>query len=148
MVNLVVVGVDGSENAGRALRWAAELVAQTEGRLLLVHVFEPLAHLGEVTPNVDFAALEEAARRRLGDDWCSPCAALGVEFETRVTEGDPADVLVAVAAEQEADLIVVGSRGLSGLRGLLAGSTSTKLIHLSDRPVVVIPPLPDRDSDG
>lgn len=139
MVNLVVVGVDGSDNGARALRWAAELAAQTGGRLVVVHVFEPLAHLGEVEPPVDFAVMEAAVKRRLGEEWCAPCATLEVPYTTRVVEGDPADALIAVAAEEQADLIVVGSRGLSGVRSLVAGSTSTRLLHRSDRPVVVIP---------
>lgn len=143
MVNLVVVGVDGSENGARALRWAAELVAQTGGRLVVVHVFEPLAHLGELEPPIDFAAMEAAARRRLGEDWCAPCATLGVDYTTRVMEGEPADALIAAAGEEQADLIVVGSRGLSGVRKLFAGSTSTKLLHRTNRPVVVIPPPPE-----
>lgn len=146
MVSLVVVGVDGSDNGARALRWAAEFAAQAEARLVVVHVFEPLAHLGEVEPPVDFAAMEGAARRRLGDEWCAPCTTLGVDYTSRIVEGDPADALIAVAVEEEADLIVVGSRGLSGFRSVLAGSTSTKLIHRSDRPVVVIPPPPEAGS--
>lgn len=145
MVNLVVVGIDGSENGARALRWAAELAAQAGGRLVVVHVFEPLAHLGEVEPPIDFAEMEEAAKRRLGEDWCAPCVSLGVPYTTRVVEGDPADALIAAATEEQADLIVVGSRGLSGVRSLLAGSTSTKLLHRSDRPVVVIPPVPESE---
>jgi nucleotide-binding universal stress UspA family protein len=140
MVNLVVVGIDGSENGARALRWAAELAAQTGGRLVVIHVFEPLAHLGEVQPPVDFAAMEAAAKRTLGEDWCAPCATLGVPYTTRVVEGDPAHALIAAAAEEHADLIVVGSRGLTGLRGVLVGSTSSKVLRHSDRPVAVIPP--------
>ncbi len=140
MLEVVVVGVDGSAIAGDAVRHAAELAAPAAARLVLVHVFEPLAHLGEVEPPVDFAALEAAAARRLGSEWCEPCRRLEVTYATRVEEGDIVQALLDVADEEDADLIVVGSRGLSGLAGVVLGSTSSKLLHRSSRPVLVVPP--------
>jgi len=148
MVSLIVVGVDGSDNAGSALRWAAELAAQTGGSLLVVHVFEPLDHLDELGPSTDFVDIEEAARRRVGAEWCAPCVTLGVEFDVTVVEGDPAEALAAVAADASADLIVVGSRGGSGFLRFAAGSTSTKLVHISDRPVAVIPHTEEASTGG
>jgi nucleotide-binding universal stress UspA family protein len=62
----------------------------------------------------------------------------GVEVETHAREGDPAEVLIAVAEEVSADLIVVGARGLSGLQRFLLGSVSNKLSHHAPMSVMVV----------
>jgi nucleotide-binding universal stress UspA family protein len=62
----------------------------------------------------------------------------GIEVETHAREGDPADVLIQVAEEQDAELIVVGARGLTGLARFLLGSVSSKLSQHSPTSVMVV----------
>ena len=136
---LLVVGTDGSENAAAAMSWVADFAGRVGARVVAVHTFEPLVHLGDAPPPVDFSALRQKALDRLLHDWCSPLRALPVEFEALVLEGDPAQVLADVADERDADLIVVGKRGLNVVKSLLLGSTSTRLAQISTRPVVIVP---------
>jgi nucleotide-binding universal stress UspA family protein len=136
----IVVATDGSENAARAMEHAAEVAHGTGASVVAIHVFEPLALLGHVEPPVDFAAKEAEVRSVLQDTWCAPLAAAGVTFESRVVEGTPATALVDTAREVNADLIVMGARGLSRVKELLLGSTSTKVLHHAHIPVTVVPP--------
>jgi nucleotide-binding universal stress UspA family protein len=62
----------------------------------------------------------------------------GVELETYAREGDPAEVIIQVANEQQADLIVVGSRGLTGIQRFLLGSVSSKVSHHAPCSVMIV----------
>jgi nucleotide-binding universal stress UspA family protein len=137
-VRTILVGVDPSPGSRAALEWAAELAADLGARVVLVHAYEPLAHVGELAPGVDLRALREQARRELEGPLCEPLRARGLEHEARVQEGNPASVLVDAAEAVEADLVVVGARRQSRLKGLLLGSTSSRLAQLTPRPVVII----------
>lgn len=138
-VNTIVVGADGSEGSTRAVEWVAGLASQIGGRVVAVHTFEPLAHLGDVQPPYDFALIEERVKEKLESDWCAPLAAVGVEHECRLMHGTAFQCLIDAADEVDADMIVVGARGYGLLKGLALGSTSGKLLHLSKRPVTVLP---------
>jgi nucleotide-binding universal stress UspA family protein len=137
----MVVGTDGSPGGRLALRWATELAGVTGAHLIAVHAFQPLDHIEELKPTVGFDDLEAAALRTLRDDWCALCAAAGVSYEAVVREGEPADVMLDMAEDFEADLIVVGSRRLGSVKRLMLGSTSNKIVHESTRPVVIVPLL-------
>lgn len=139
-VRTIVVGVDPSDGSGTALVWAAELAAQLGAKVLAVHAFEPLSYLGKVKPPIDFVALREQCERDLQEQWCQPLQAAGVSFEARLVENDPIGTLVDAAEEVDADLVVVGARGQSTLRGLVLGSTSLKLPHETARPVCIVHP--------
>jgi nucleotide-binding universal stress UspA family protein len=78
-------------------------------------------------------------RQRFETSWCAPLQATGVRYRAELRDGNPVSALVAVADEVDADLIVVGSRGLGGFPELLLGSTSTQLAQHSGRPVVIVP---------
>ncbi|MCC6437180.1 MAG: universal stress protein [Acidimicrobiales bacterium] len=140
-VRRIVVGVDESDNARTAVVWAAELAAQLGASVLAVHGFEPLAHLGRVAPPVDFVAVRAACEADLAEGWTAPLRDAGVAHECRVLERDPVGALVEAADEVDADLIVVGARGGSTLRGLVLGSTSLKLPHVTRRPVCIVHPV-------
>ena len=137
---LIVVGVDGSPHARRALEWALSEARLRGGRCLLIHTYEfgiaassPYAFppLEEVTASADATLEEELVVAR----------ASGLPVEGKVVFGGAAKALVDAAAH--ADLLVVGSRGRGGFRGALMGSVSTACVHHAACPVVVIPP-PDR----
>lgn len=139
-VHTIVVGVDPSDGSDQAVRWAAELAGQLRAKVVAVHAFEPLAYLGKVDPPIDFHALRVACERDLDEQWCAPLRAAGVRFEARVVEGTPVEALVDAAEAADADLVVVGARGQSTLRGLVLGSTSLKLPHSTTRPVCIVHP--------
>lgn len=143
-VKRIVVGVDGSDNARTAVAWTAELAVPLGASVVAVHGFEPLSYLGRVPPPVDFVAVRARCEAELAEGWTAPLRDAGVRYECRLVECDPVEALVEVADEVDADLIVVGARGGSTLRGLVLGSTSLKLPHETRRPVCIVHP----DGDG
>jgi nucleotide-binding universal stress UspA family protein len=135
----VLVATDGSSNATEAVRWAAGIAAETGAAVTVVHVFEPLSRLRGQKGPVDLAELRAAAEHDLRGEWADPLREAGVDFDVVVVEGRPSEAIAGVAAEREADLVVVGARGLSALRGLVVGSTSMQLPHLVSVPVTIVP---------
>jgi nucleotide-binding universal stress UspA family protein len=139
-LSTLVLGVDGSEGSELAVAWVADLAGQLGARVVAVHVFEPLDHLEDQEPPYDFGAIEKKVRAELESGWLSKLSDAGVAYDARLMHGSPYACLLDAADEEDADLIVVGARGLGVLRGLALGSTSDKLVHTSTTPVVVVPP--------
>ena len=140
-IKTVVAATDFSEPAEVGLAWAAQ-VARTHGaRLLVVHAVAP------PMPVADFAAppltvdqdLREAAQARL-EAAVGGEALAGVEAETVLRDGTPAQAVLDVADEVGADLIVVGTRGLTGFRHLLLGSTAERIVQRAKAPVLSVHP--------
>ena len=137
-VRTILVGVDDSPGSLAALRWAAELAGPLRARLVLLHVFEPLAHVHALAPGMDLKSLRERVVATLESACDRELSGRGVEHRLMVREGLPLDVLVQVADEVSADLIVVGARRLGRVEALLLGSTSSRLAQRTRRPVVVL----------
>lgn len=139
----IVVGVDGSEDSGRALSWAAALMEGSGGEIVAVHALGLLTHLGHDSVVPSSGHRQEVART-LEREWCRPLADSSAAYRCLVVDGDAVTAVLRAAHEQGADLIVVGRRGVGGPPGLLLGSTSQQLVHQADLPVAVIP----RDAPG
>jgi nucleotide-binding universal stress UspA family protein len=136
----IVVGVDGSPHAQRALKWAIEEARLRDATVEAVFVIAPFAI--PVDPTVLNAAIEEVHKGALAELEEAVALAVdgveaGVEVEQRVIEGAPANTLVRTA--QGADLLVVGTRGRGGFRGLLLGSVSQQCATHATCPVVIMP---------
>ncbi|MCE5260917.1 MAG: universal stress protein [Euryarchaeota archaeon] len=132
----ILVGVDGSENALRAASFAAALAKGFGSEITLAHVIAPSDHdllVGKATyADKDFKVGGErlkGAERLLEQE--------GVPFRSTVEFGHPAEQLLRLAEGH--DLIVVGTRGLSPFKGILIGSTSTRLAQGSKVPVTIVP---------
>ena len=131
----VIVGYDGSECAKAALGVALEVGRAYGERVTIAFGYELSPVGGELH---DYhAALRELADRRLGEGL--ELAQDGGDVDTAVIERSPAHALAELAAERDARVIVVGTRGESPIRGALLGSTPHKLLQLADRPVLVVP---------
>lgn len=143
MAGTIVVGVDGSEPANTALRWAL-----TEGRLRhatvdAVHAWEVPVVFGPVAGSYpyDTETIEASARELLDRTVDDALAALGrpeVTVTRTLTVGGAAANIIDAA--EGADLIVIGRRGLGGFKRLLLGSVSESVAHHAPCPLVVIPP--------
>ena len=122
LVPKVVVGFDGSQDSGRALEWAVEEAFRLEARLEVVGAWTPLEAGG--LPLIDLqAALDEYAHTTL-DNAVKRAAAIRPEVQvTTAISTEPASWTLVKASEQ-AQLLVVGSRGLGGFKGMLLGSVS------------------------
>ena len=144
MFGSIVVGTDGSETAGEAVRKAIELAKPLGAKLQIVSAYEPVSdtRLREeaqqapadlqwmVNPREDVdATLSEAAQR--GE-------AAGVAVETYARQGDPADAILDIAEEQGADLVVVGNKGMTGAKRFLLGSVPNKVSHHAPCSVLII----------
>lgn len=140
----IVVGIDGSANARRALEWAAAEARLRGGALVVVLAWDvPVATFSTVAlASVDTAQLDELhaqAKRRLDEALAGTEEILaGLDVRRLVLEGPPARILLDTA--RDADLLVVGTRGHGGLAGLVLGSVSQQCAHHSPCPVVIVPP--------
>lgn len=133
MFRQVVVGTDGSETATRAVHQAARVAARESGALHIVSAYGPamredLERLRQGGGTVT-SVLEEAA---------ASVQELGCSVETHELDGDPADAIVAFAEEIEADVVVVGNKGLGGVKGFLLGSVPSKVVKNAPCSVLVV----------
>lgn len=134
MIQRIVVGVDGSTNSKDALEWAVALARSVNAEVIAVHAVGLLEGA---------TAHDEAGRGPLREKfetaWCAPLSATGVARRRLLVDGDPVSVLLRVVGDVQADLLVVGSRGVGERAELLLGSTSTQVTQRSAVPVVVVP---------
>jgi nucleotide-binding universal stress UspA family protein len=141
MFKSIVVGTDGSETADIALRRAIALAALTGGKLHVVSAYDPSpARVGGNKP------VPEAAEWSVGSDFKveavlqraqDEAGAGKVDFEVHAPKGDAADSLIAAAKEHDADVIVLGSRGMQGARRVL-GSVPNKVSHHAPCDVLIV----------
>jgi nucleotide-binding universal stress UspA family protein len=132
----VIVGYDGSDGAKAALRAAVEVARVYGEDLIIAFGYQVSRVAGEVSDYA--AAVKEVAEARVAEAG-QLTADQGIHVEGAVLEQDPAEGLIALAAERDARLIVVGTHGESLLKAALLGSTAYKLLHITDRPVLVVP---------
>lgn len=137
----IVVGVDGSEGSRAALRWSLTYAEHTGAVVEAVSAFH---YASSLTPVAGLPALPafgdvkaDAEERLVATLKATVPDASDVRIEHLVQEGPSARVLLRRAAK--ADLLVVGSRGFGGFRGLLLGSVSHQCVTHAPCPVVVVP---------
>lgn len=139
MFNHILLGVDGSEHALRAARTAGDLARNMKSKIIRVVVaFDPIPpYLGE--PNLQAAI---TARMKEAETILKKALeAVGEtpgEVHTEILEGSPAEAILDVAKTREVDLIVMGSRGIGRLKGLLIGSQSQKVVQHALCPVLIV----------
>jgi nucleotide-binding universal stress UspA family protein len=143
MMDVIVVGVDHSEGAKAALRFALEEATLRQAKLRAVHAWQygSISATGlegaQPTFGGDLKEAADAAETALAATLRDTIPETGaVEVERRVVQGRPAAVLVEEA--RGADLLVVGSRGHGGFAGLLLGSVSQQCAHHATCPVVIV----------
>ena len=144
MFSSIVVGTDGSSTAQEAVRQAAELAKSVDALLYIVSAYEPVSEgrLREerqqvpedlqwmVNPREDVEQSLKEGAETLSND--------GLRVETLAREGDPADAILDVAEEKDADLIVVGNKGMTGAKRFLLGSVPNKVSHHAPCSVMII----------
>jgi len=146
---LIVVGVDHSEAAKAALRFALEEAKLREATLRVVHAWQ-YGYIGATGPEGAYPAvggdieeLRDAAATALEETLQESTADMEtMEVERRVVQGRAAAALVDES--RDADLLVVGSRGHGGFAGLLLGSVSQQCAHHAACPVVIVHRRPAR----
>lgn len=133
----ILVGVDGSENAAKALEFAADEAALRGARLQVVCAWEDYPAYAEAEPDT-LDALRSSAEA-IAAEAVASARHLHPELDCagEAREGQPAHVLLQAA--ENADMIVVGNRGRGGFASLLLGSVSQQVVHHARRPVLVVP---------
>ena len=133
MYKVIVVGTDGSERAAVAVKEAFALAKMSGATLHAVHVVRPVSMMGAEQLDPAAVAGAFASMHDQGDDICARLRAEaqrhGVSAETHNLDGDPADVLIRVAQTVHADLVVVGNRGMAGIKRFVLGSVPNKVSH-------------------
>lgn len=139
----IVLGYDESSGADRALNVAITTALRFGEPLVLVYGAAPPGLEGEEFRS-HAAALEEMGRKAVAHA-VQRATEQGVATEVEIVRAKPAEALVETADRYDATLIVVGSYGESPMKGALLGSTPHRLLHLSARPVLVVPPSAPAD---
>jgi|FLYL01.1.fsa_nt_gi nucleotide-binding universal stress UspA family protein len=144
----ILVAVDGSETASRAVDAAAELAAALDAELVITHVVTEPIHSQIPGELYAYARMEgttlvrEDVRLREGEELVARQVRRAEDVHSRVrervVEGKAAPAILRVAQEEDADLVVVGSRGRSELASWLLGSVSHAVFHTARRPVLVV----------
>jgi nucleotide-binding universal stress UspA family protein len=144
MFKSIVVGTDGSDTATQAVRQAVDLAGAVGAKVELVSAYAPVSgqRLSEerrqapedlqwaINPREDVDATLEAA--------ASVAREANVDVDVYPRQGDPADAILDVAEEQEADLIIVGNKGMTGAKRFLLGSVPNKVSHHAPCSVLII----------
>ena len=141
MFRNILVAVDFSDHAARALDTAIELAKESKGRLHLIHSYPILPVMPapyEVSMPLDLErSLRASADQQLGD-WAARARKAGVQVETTTTPEFPSEAIVRCAEKIGADLIVMGTRGTTGLKHLLLGSVAERTLRLARCPVLTL----------
>lgn len=134
-MSTLVVGFDGTEGARTALAEATRLARDLDAALHLVFSYST-GRLGGELRDLD-AAVAERASAVLAEG-AALVTAEGMQASTAFLRNDPAEGLIAAAEELDARYVIVGSYGERPLKSALVGSTPTRLLHLCERPVLVV----------
>src|SRR5437868_14069739 len=144
MFSSIVVGTDGSETANEAVRQATELASAVGASIHLVSAFQPVGsqrlreERQQAPDDLQWMVNEredvEATLRKASEQ----IQGAGVEVGTFSRQGDPADAILDVAEEQNADLIIVGNKGMTGAKRFLLGSVPNKVSHHAPCSLLII----------
>ena len=144
MFGSIVVGTDGSDTAGEAVRQATELAKAVGGNVMVVSAFEPVGNQRlreerqQVPEDMQWMVNEREDVNATLKAAAEEIETAGVDVETFSRQGDPADAILDVAEEQKADLIIVGNKGMSGAKRFLLGSVPNKVSHHAPCSVMII----------
>ena len=133
----IVVGVDGSGTSGEALRWAVGLGEVLGAEVVAVHAVGLLEDLHDR----DTLAGDWRAKLRdlVENTWCAQVSRASCAHRVELRDGAPVDVVLHAVADEQADLVVVGSRGVGANPALALGSTSLRVLQAATVPVLVVP---------
>jgi nucleotide-binding universal stress UspA family protein len=146
----IVVGTDGSDTAAQALLQAGDLAETTGAKLHIVSAYEPVSGVelsDDLPASASWMVGPDVPVDSVLENAAGAMQARGIEAESHARRGDPANALLQVAEEQDADLIVVGNKGMTGAKRFLLGSVPDKVSHHAPCSVLIVrttkgPPSP------
>lgn len=137
MYKQIIVAIDGSENSIRAAKEAAKLAHNQPTTINLVYVAETDEEFATKAYSGG-SGLQEIERRRKIANVETVLKQQNIHCQIIILQGNPVSEIVSYATEKEADMIVVGHHGMSGLRALMLGSTSKKIVKHATTPVLIV----------
>jgi len=136
----ILVALDGSEIAEKVIEAFNDLVLSEETKVILCHVFStpesemelPVDRPHPESPTFSYFHIEKLLQ--------SYQEKLSIESELELVTGDPADEIIRLANIYQADLLIIGSRGLTGMKRILQGSVSSQVVEEANCSVLVVKP--------
>lgn len=138
MFSRILVAVDGSESAKKAFEKSIYMAQRCDSKLDVIHVVLDSTYGGDSATTFDLIDELKEKGKKLLEQCKSQAESNNIEAETFLKLGDYAQVIIDTASENNYDLIVMGSRGLSVFKELLLGSVSFKVMHHAKCPVMVV----------
>lgn len=149
MIQKILIAIDGSELAEKALESALDLAEKYSAHLVILNVFHPHIPFFYTTPignafplaGVDeYLKSLEASHKSMLEETLKIAKKRkpNLNISTKLVEGYPASKIVEIAKEENFDLIMLGHRGLSGIREFILGSVSNRVAHDAECPVLII----------
>ena len=137
MFKRILLAVDGSKHSDLAVDYAAGLAAAFQTDLLVVHAYPQTSDLLGYDDFERLVSRRKSAGQKILDGVRERLAKRGIPFQEDLLEGPEAEAILAAAASQKADLIVMGTRGLGTIEGMLFGSVSRKVSQHAECPVML-----------
>lgn len=134
----IIVAIDGSEEAKKALRLAAMFARRFESKLTIAHAIPKYDAEGEIEPILEFGRLYEDRARTMLDQTLTAVDLPGEQMETLLLRGPPAESIAQAAEQPDVGMVVIGSRGLGAVARVLMGSVSDRLAHICSKPVLIV----------
>jgi nucleotide-binding universal stress UspA family protein len=139
-ITKILIPIDGSEHSELGLAHAVRLAKSFSAELVVMVAFDPPSRLHRrgLLPPEEIVQAMEADARELAGEAAHLLQERGLKVRAIAVRGDPAEAIIGVADDEKVDLIVMGRRGLHGLRGMLLGSVSERVLRHTDIPVMVL----------
>lgn len=142
-IQLILVPVDFSEYSDRAMDYAIDLASKLDARITLLHVFHEIplgaGDMASALPYTYVKEIEDEVQQRM-EEQLDVVQKAGLKGDVVVMHGVPFQIIIDVAQDRKADLIVMGTHGRTGLPHVLLGSVAEKVARLAPCPVLVARP--------
>ncbi len=138
-ITMILVGVDGSPESDRAAVFSAGLAGQLGAEIVAADAVGLLDVWSDHVEGDHQTDARSHVTALMEGPWTDAFRRLGIQPRVMLVDGPPARVLLELADQIDADLIVVGSRGVGQAKLIALGETSAKLTHQSSRPVLIVP---------
>ena len=138
MFGTILVALDGSEQSLLALTYAKDIAETHDAKMIMIHAYPNTSDLRDVPEYEKLVAQRKNFGQKILDQARKQLGGVSFEVEEDLLEGPAADAILSVAEIRNADLIVLGTRGMSSLKGVIFGSVSNKVMHYAPCPVMVV----------
>jgi len=138
MFESIVYATDGSDHAKKALIYTRDLAKLHNAKLFIVHVYSRVSDFLDYKEYDTILGHRIAAGEKIIEEAGKEFENSGLKYQTELLESPVAEAIMNVSETRDADLIVIGARGMSSLQGLLLGSVSQKVIQHATCPVLVV----------